>query len=185
MGLDMYLMTIPKVDSIEELREFEVRLSDAYYAGDGELEKELNKIQKEKNFKNPIFYKIDTWPENKEDYEKYKACGDHIVKISLTKDVGYWHKFSSLHEWFVEYCQDGVDDCYKYIVDIEVLKALLYKLANINKKNAGDILPYAKGYSYKYDEHYFQRVDELKLFIMTLIEENDFEEKTLIYQSSW
>lgn len=25
--------------------------------------------------------------------------------------VGYWRKANAIHKWFVEHCQDGVDDC--------------------------------------------------------------------------
>ena len=39
-------------------------------------------------------------------------------------EIGYWRKANSIHKWFVDNCQDGVDDCQCYQVrktDIEIL----------------------------------------------------------------
>ena len=27
------------------------------------------------------------------------------------EEVAYWRKFNALHNWFVQNCQDGVDEC--------------------------------------------------------------------------
>jgi hypothetical protein len=185
MGLDMYLELVPKVDSMEELQEMETRLSKAYYKN--KLESELKKIQKEKGFKNPISYKVSEWIPNKEKYEEYnKEC--HSPKISLRTEAGYWRKFNALHSWFVDKCQDGIDECQSSFVNEELLKELLYSLANLNKENADDILPTQSGFFFggtEYDEYYFEQVDELKLFLFSLFEENDLEETRLVYTASW
>jgi len=184
----MYLKSVPKVDSIDEIVEIERRLSKAYFAG--KLEKELKKIQKEKNFKNPIYYKVEDWIENKEKYDEYNKDrkSGHDTKVSIDKEVGYWRKFNALHSWFVNTFQDGVDECQQSIVDPEVLKELLYKLATINKKNVKDVLPTQKGFFFggtDYDEYFWQDVEEFRIYLLNLLADNDFEEITLIYRASW
>jgi hypothetical protein len=39
-------------------------------------------------------------------------------------DVMYWRKANAIHKWFVDNCQDGVDDCKEYYVSMEQLKEL-------------------------------------------------------------
>ena len=43
----------------------------------------------------------------------------------VVEEVGYWRKFNALHEWFVQNCQDGVDDCRDGSVSSEQLKEIL------------------------------------------------------------
>jgi hypothetical protein len=185
MGLDMYLNRVPKVETIEELKEMETRLSKAYYAG--KLEDELKEIQKEKGFKNPISYELSEYVGDEKEYleqnEEY-----HSPKVVLSKKVGYWRKFNALHAWFVKTFQDDVDECQSSLVDPEVLRELFDKLVKINKENAGEILPTQGGFFFggtDYDEWYWANIEELTRFLLTLFEENDFEEHTLVYQASW
>lgn len=186
MGLDMYLKSAPKVESIEELHALEIRLSDAYFADN--LEKELKKVQKEKGFKNPIEYTLDDYLCSKEKYEEIKAAGEHWPKVSLRKEVGYWRKFNALHNWFVETFQNGVDECQSSIIDVDVLREFLYKLQTINKENAAEILPTTSGFFFggtEYDEWYWESVEELKSFLLTFLVDTNLDEKTLIYRASW
>ena len=188
MGLDMYLKMVPKVSSVEELRELEIRLSDAYFTGKDKFEKELKKIQKEKKFKNPIQYIESEWVPNKESYEKWKALGEHSPKIELRQEVGYWRKFNALHAWFVETFQGGVDECQSSLVDPEVLRGLFDQLLIINKKNAKAIMPTQGGFFFggtDYDQYYWQDIEALKKFLLHLFDGNDFKETTLMYRASW
>lgn len=185
MGLDMYLHRVPKVASLEELRQLETRLSKAYYAGT--LESELETIQKEKGFKNPIKYEEDEHIHTEAEYKKYNQ-EYHNPKIRLQIEVGYWRKFNALHSWFVNTFQEGEDNCQLSMVNPQVLKDLFEKLCNISKENAEDILPTQTGFFFggtEYDTYYFERVEELKQFLIGLFEDNDFQETTLTYQASW
>ena len=185
MGLDMYLKVAPKVESVEELEQLEKRLSKAYYAG--KLEDELKAIQKEKGFKNPIKYEISEWVGDEEDYEKQNN-DYHSPKINLELEAGYWRKFNALHDWFVQKCQDGVDECQTSLVDPDLLQDLFDKLLKINKKNAAKILPTTEGFFFggtEYNEYYWDNVERLKMFLIQLFEKHDFKEQTLFYRSSW
>ena len=42
----------------------------------------------------------------------------------IEEQVGYWRKANAIHRWFVEHCQDGVDDCRQAYVAHEQLAEL-------------------------------------------------------------
>src|SRR5690554_4217692 len=47
-------------------------------------------------------------------------------KISyIVEEVAYWRKANSIHNFFVEEVQDGIDDCKEYYVETEVLQRLI------------------------------------------------------------
>ena len=43
----------------------------------------------------------------------------------IVESVGYWRKANHIHQWFVENCQDGEDNCREYYVDREKLQQLV------------------------------------------------------------
>ena len=43
----------------------------------------------------------------------------------VIEDVGYWRKANAIHNYFVNTCQDGVDDCRETLVSNEALDDLL------------------------------------------------------------
>lgn len=57
------------------------------------------------------------WINNKD--EEYENVTD------IETEIGYWRKANHIHKWFVENCQDGVDDCGEYYVPKEKLQKLL------------------------------------------------------------
>lgn len=65
-------------------------------------------------------------------------------------EIGYWRKANSIHKWFVDNCQDGVDDCQCYQVrkdDIETLLNLCKEVkASISfvEREVEDIVGYDK-----------------------------------------
>jgi hypothetical protein len=186
MGLDMYLNSVPKVKSIAELKKMEIRLAEAHFAG--ELEEELNAIQKEKGFIWPIPIIIERFPETKEKYEEYKAADGHVVKVSVSIKAAYWRKFNALHSWFVKNVQKGVDECEEYIVTEKHLERLLKDLTKITPENAKDVLPTAEGFFFgdtDYDEYYWREINNAKATVMYLLTQIEHRERTLIYQSSW
>ena len=42
----------------------------------------------------------------------------------IEEQVGYWRKANQIHKWFVDHCQDGVDDCRDAYVSEDQLKEL-------------------------------------------------------------
>jgi len=112
---------------------------------------------------------------------------DRIVKV--VEEVGYWRKFNALHAWFVDNCQNGVDECQRTHVSIEKLENLLEILNRLvkDKKLAPELLPTATGFffgSSDYDDWYWNNVkDTIKMLRKILNEDNS--ESYFYYQSSW
>ena len=56
-------------------------------------------------------------------------------KVSYIEEaVGYWRKANGIHKYFVDKCQDGVNDCKQYYVSTDVLKELLNICKTIKEK---------------------------------------------------
>jgi hypothetical protein len=82
----------------------------------------------------------------------------------LEVSIGYWRKANAVHQWFVDNCQGGVDDCRTAYVDTEKLQELkkICEAVLLQPAIADDELPTSQGFffgSYEYDEFYF---DDLK-----------------------
>ena len=114
----------------------------------------------------------------------------------IVEQVGYWRKFNALHQWFVDNCQGGRDECQESYVDVSQLEELLnevlipihevFKSGDMDnaKQIAEDLLPTQEGFFFgglEYDEYYFENVEQTIELLKGLVEEGgDF-----FYQSSW
>ena len=106
---------------------------------------------------------------------------------SIVERVAYWRKFNALHYWFVQNCQNGVDDCRESYVSSDKLKVLLENLKQIDSDHskAPELLPTAEGFFFggtEFDEYYFQDVKETIQVLEELLQE---EESDFYYRSSW
>ena len=118
---------------------------------------------------------------------KYKS---HIKpeRISeIVEEVAYWRKFNALHNWFVENCQEGVDECQESYVEVDKLKELVDILKQIKEDHskAEELLPTQSGFFFggtEYDEWYFKDVEEALDILENLVEERGGE---FYYHSSW
>lgn len=130
--------------------------------------------------------------------------GDKPIEIDLsrvskiTEDIAYWRKANQVHQWFVDNCQGGVDDCGKYWVSHEKL-VKLYKLCKYvrGKRKKPDGLDIALQYlptslgcffgSQEYDDYYYSQLkdtmDMLKPYIN--LDEEHRRGCAFYYQSSW
>lgn len=45
--------------------------------------------------------------------------------MSVVEDVAYWRKANAIHNWFVEHCGKGIDECQRISVDYKDLQTLL------------------------------------------------------------
>ena len=114
----------------------------------------------------------------------------------VVEEVAYWRKFNALHNWFVNKCADGVDECQPIYVSEERMKELLETLHKVKEvydsnppdkeEQLDDIFPTSSGFFFggtEYDEYYIQEVNETIELIENLLEEeggDDYE-----YQASW
>ena len=113
--------------------------------------------------------------------------GGHTIQEVII-DAGYWRKANAIHDWFVQTCQGGNDDCGYYYVARDQLLELRQLCEDVlqNKSLAAKLLPTTNGFffgSTDYDDYY---IEDLKSTIqiiddaLTLPENWDFE-----YHSSW
>ena len=113
---------------------------------------------------------------------------------SIVEEVCYWRKANQIHRWFVENCQEGVDDCKEYYVSFEQLEKLVSicetVLAAKNDVLSASLLPPQQGFffgSYEFDDWYYENVsntiDQLKECIINATV--DSGSKDYYYSSSW
>lgn len=108
--------------------------------------------------------------------------------ISIEMKVGQWRKSNQIHQYFVNNCQDGRDDCREYYVDRENLVGLLdlCKQVLADKSKAEELLPTQDGFFFgdtEYDQWYYSDLtDTVEILENCLKMDDDWE---FYYQSSW
>jgi len=108
----------------------------------------------------------------------------------IIEEVGYWRKANQIHRFFVERCQDGVDDCKEYYVPIETLEELfgLCKRVLKNPSKAEELLPVQEGFffgSTAYDSYYFENIKYTINVIESILNHKRSEMQFYYYESSW
>ena len=79
-----------------------------------------------------------------------KPVNINFGKVSyIEEQAAYWRKANAIHKWFVDNCQNGVDDCEEYSVGIEDLRKLLNKCEKVIKLSVliKDSIPAGTRYS--------------------------------------
>jgi hypothetical protein len=111
--------------------------------------------------------------------------------IEIKVKVAYWRKANQIHQWFVNYVQNGKDDCGTYHVTREQLMQLqtLCKsvLKDKNLSMAFAALPTQDGPFFgntNYDEYYFGDLEDTINQIQDVLD-NYPEDWSLNYHSSW
>ena len=123
--------------------------------------------------------------------EAKNFVGGFVPNVQVQVSVGYWRKANQIHQWFVDNCGRGEDDCRPYYVQREQLQELLQTCKEIKKAKhpdvANDLLPPQSGFffgSYEIDEWYWEQIDDtiaqLEKVLTEVPEGWDF-----YYQASW
>lgn len=113
---------------------------------------------------------------------------DSSIVKEVMVELGYWRKANAIHQWFVQNCQEGEDDCQAYYVGRDQLEELrkLCQEVLADRSQARELLPPQSGFffgSTEVDEYYFQDLEQTIKIIdeaLTLPDSWEFE-----YQSSW
>ena len=140
-------------------------------------------------------------------YEKPELCGypaelkefeeeikeRSFVSIDKTIDyqIGYWRKDNAIHNYFVEVCGGGVDECQEIYVDIKSAKELIKRCEKILEDHsfAKILLPTCEGFFFggqEYDEWYFNAIKytlDLMRKVVKFVEEN--KGYVIVYEASW
>jgi len=114
----------------------------------------------------------------------------------VEEQVAYWRKANAIHKWFVDVCQDGIDDCRLaevYAQNLTVLRDLCASLVAQHDTNpeeadsrAAAELPPCAGFFFGdtgIDEYYWADVRETADVLTELL--NEPGDHSYIYQSSW
>lgn len=106
--------------------------------------------------------------------------------VYIIEELGYWRKANQIHNFFVENCQEGIDDCKESYVSKENIKDLLNRCNKIleNPKLGKELLPTVEGFFFGnnvYDQYYLEDIKYTK----ELMEECLLSSKEIYYQSSW
>lgn len=119
--------------------------------------------------------------------QKFHQHDYNIGEIKKTVEIGYWRKANAIHKWFVDNCQDGVDNCAIYYVDpseVEELKILCEEVLK-NPKKGPELLPTEDGFFFgvtDYGEFYIEDLEQtIEICNWALNQNFDYFE----YQSSW
>jgi len=115
----------------------------------------------------------------------------------ITTSVAYWRKANQIHDWFVQNCQDGVDECQRTFVSVDQLAYLrdlvTEALNDGTEEKARETLAPAEGFffgDYDIDEYYWDNLRYTKEQLDIALAEYYAEAEAGIYgdfyyQSSW
>jgi hypothetical protein len=161
MGLDMYLRASKFVSGID------------YGQRDGEHYREENK-----DFGTLLaFAGLD-----KDDIRSELPAGT----IGFT--IAYWRKVNAIHQWFVDNCADGEDNCQPTYVSREKLEELRDLVHETRAERDPDLLPPQGGFffgSTDIDEYYWKDLDETQEVLDKILSNPKFEGWDFEYQASW
>lgn len=164
MGLDMYLY---------------LRKSEYHCGGSWNSQEEQEKAK---------------YPKELEKFEKeIEEWNFPSVETRTDYQVGYWRKANAIHNWFVENCAEGVDDCRDIYVSREQAKDLLTLCDKVlaDHSKAREELPTQQGFffgSQEYNEWYFEDIkytQELLEKVVAFLETKEGEDYDIVYCASW
>lgn len=119
----------------------------------------------------------------------------------IIETVAYWRKFNAIHNWFVNKCADGVDECQKIYVSVEELKELLETLTKVYDvlkdyepdfekvdEEVRKLFPPTSGFffgSTDIDGYFYQDVTETIDILTELLDEKTDGFVEYYYRASW
>lgn len=141
---------------------------------------------------------VGNWDHTKaEEREKAQAVGKILGidplpgnSITVSISVAYWRKANAIHQWFVDNCQDGTDDCKEYDTSRDKLRELvsLCKSCLAVPAGAPEHLPTKSGFffgSTEYNDDYREDLESTIKQIEPLLTDPKWEHFNFEYHSSW
>lgn len=110
--------------------------------------------------------------------------------IYLEVSVGYWRKVNAVHQWFVDNCGEGDDNCRPYYVSREQLIELrdLCQQVIDNPEDAEELLPTQGGFffgSTDFDDYYIADVKDTIEQLDNVLNNKKFDGWDFQYVASW
>ena len=108
----------------------------------------------------------------------------------IEEEVMYWRKANAIHNWFVQNCQNGVDECQETYIPRDQIEALLITLRNIvsDPSLAKDLLPPTSGFffgSTELDDWYWDNVKRTIPVLEQLLEDRNAHNFSVHYRAGW
>ena len=106
----------------------------------------------------------------------------------LMFQVAYWRKVNAIHQWFVDNCGDGVDECQPYDVQRADLVVLLMMVNEAIETRNGEVLAPQSGFffgSTEIDEWYWKDLEATREMLTAIVDNPKFENYGFTYQASW
>lgn len=118
--------------------------------------------------------------------EFFPEIGNKRVK-EITVQAMYWRKANAIHKWFVDFVQNGVDDCGNYEVSREQLQELIDLIDAAIEQQDASKLPPASGFffgSTDIDAYYWEDLKQTREELSKIVNDN-FPGWFFEYHSSW
>jgi len=116
-----------------------------------------------------------------------RGHGASVEVVSL-----YWRKENAIHQWFIDNCADGIDDCRPVYVSRNHLEKLLERITYVldNRDEAPEELPTQSGFFFgatEYNDWYWEGLMRTQKELDTLLKRTKDEEDSIsfIYEASW
>ncbi len=114
---------------------------------------------------------------------------DDLQFAEVKLQVGYWRKANQIHNYFVDKCAGGKDECQDIYVDRDALKDLMLRCQTVlkDRSQAKDLLPTQSGFffgSTDYDEYYYQDLEHTIEILNKILKESP-EDWEFEYRASW
>jgi len=115
---------------------------------------------------------------------------DKKKSLSVSQEIIYWRKSNHIHKWFVDNCQNGADDCRRYLVTPKKLKELLETCETVKKEpdKALELLPPQSGFFFgntNTDNWYWDDLNYTIKKLKKIFKDELEKEYDFYYQSSW
>ena len=106
----------------------------------------------------------------------------------VSERMGVWRKANAIHQWFVDNCQDGEDDCMEHYVGRVDLKNLADAVDQVlaDHSLASELLPTQDGFFFgdtDYGEYYFNDLELTRKICKTALADADGGD--FYYEASW
>lgn len=117
-----------------------------------------------------------------------KLTSEESVGTTVSSTAIYWRKVNSIHNWFIQKCANGVDECQPIPVSRDRLQTLLATVEETIKTKNSSLLEPTSGFffgSTDVDEWYWNDLKYTKRELETLLRKTEGESVDFIYQASW
>jgi len=180
MGLDSYILKYPKIEGITP-KDYEAALMQYRW---------LRYIKENPDDSQTTFHEFSGYDESvipeepmlsliRSHFKNHRTFQEIIV---VDEEVAYWRKVYFLHTWFVNYAQDGEDDCEFHR---PLTKGMLKDLVGMLDACARDVSKFYFFFPFDVDKADPIELTIYKDQIQNVIDNTDFETEELYYLSSW